>query len=97
MRPASGYGSSMAFEDVIVLCRRLLNTEHLSKVDNTNTAYCKTLIGDDEKVVSALQAYESERLKRVAVIHTQQKLLAESPKPVQSTCPKFQQWVHAGI
>jgi 2-polyprenyl-6-methoxyphenol hydroxylase-like FAD-dependent oxidoreductase len=85
MRPTTGFGTALAFEDVAILCRKLKNI----KVPTTRKD-CKDIILD----------FESERLKRVKVISEQQTESAEAAhrgEKSQTLSQEYKEWVYAGI
>lgn len=88
IRPASGQGTSMAFEDVAVLCRKLRN------VDSTSM--------NPDDMVGLLRCFENERLKRVKLISDHERQVAEASHTGETyTNPmgndEYKQWVLSGV
>jgi len=84
IRPTSGFGTALAFEDCAVLRRKLMTVNH-----DMNRKECQDLVLD----------FENERLERVKVISDQQKEAAEAAhrgeKPRMSE--EYKLWVYAGV
>lgn len=85
IRPTTGFGTALAFEDVAILCRKLRTTDDpLSRKD------CEKLICD----------FENERLKRVKIISEQQKEAAEAAhlgEKSRTWSEEYKLWVYAGV
>lgn len=85
IRPTTGFGTALAFEDCAVLRRKLGNvSQPMSRKD------CDELILD----------FENERLERVKVISDQQKEAAEAAhrgEKSKTLTEAFKQWVYAGV
>lgn len=97
MRPASGQGGSMAFEDNVVLCRVL--KKFLEK-DTTTGSSTSLLFKDKLCVEKVLQEYENTRLPRIRTMWIDQWDRAE--KSYQNIVPdpwtnEFEEWVYQGI
>ena len=96
MRPSNGMGASMAFEDVVVLCRCL--AEEIEK-----TAETGAIAGSDRKsplsMASTLRRYETSRYDRVKRIWDMEWEVAESAyrKERIKLTPEFHQWVMEGV
>ena len=92
MRPASGLGGSLAFEDCVILCREL------DKIQKENDGSCG--LQQLEAVQQALQAVLDLRLPRVEKIWRMEWDSAEAsykgiPRPVRT--PEYNQWVANGV
>lgn len=88
IRPASGQGTSMAFEDVVVLCRKLRD------LDSTSM--------DRDDMEGLLRDFENERLKRVRLISDHERRVAEAAHTGETyTNPmgndEYKQWVLSGV
>ncbi|CAB9499096.1 heptyl-3-hydroxy-4(1H)-quinolone synthase [Seminavis robusta] len=91
LRPASGQGGSMAFEDAVVLCRVLQKKFGSSKQDQAPT---KT------EIEQALQEYENTRLPRVRKLWVDQWERAEATYKNITVKPwdeEFSNWVFQGV
>ena len=85
MRPTDGYGGSMAFEDAVVLAKRL---------NRSNDKSAKTL-------PTVLKQYEQERRPRVKRVydnqHERYRLRMQEGKRPGTQDPAFLEWLFAGI
>ena len=89
MRPISGQGASMAFEDCAVLCRILTS-------GGTLESLCTHSLCEKNIVLR----FEQERLKRVKVIHDDQRLKAEQLYKTGvrgEWSPEFVSWIYSGV
>ncbi len=94
MRPASGLGGSMAFEDAVVLCRIL-------KEDDGSA-----LLGDRKSTEALVRKFESSRFERVKTIWENQWELSEDAYKSQGnnkralSIPRnleFASWIREGV
>jgi 2-polyprenyl-6-methoxyphenol hydroxylase-like FAD-dependent oxidoreductase len=88
MRPASGLGGAIAFEDAVVLCRLLLKESAL-------------LLDTRDSTETLVRQFETSRFERVKRIWLDQWDIAEKSyskddKAVGWT-PEFLQWVQQGV
>ena len=85
IRPTTGFGTALAFEDAAILCRKFKNIK-----DPMTRKDCEDVI----------LAFENERLRRVKVISEQQKEAAEAShrgEKSQTWSEEYKQWVYAGV
>ena len=91
MRPASGQGGSMAFEDCAILCRVLETLKEKQCPGPTTKA----------EVERALQDYERQRLPRVRKLWKDQWDRSESSYNhkvrMEPWTPEFSEWVFNGV
>jgi hypothetical protein len=104
MRPASGQGASAAFEDAVLLCRYIkryitdnsnLNIYNMNNEINPLVEERKALLFnnyDDLNVL--LRNFEIERMRRVRIIHDDQRNLVIKFSPWTND---FTQWVYEGV
>lgn len=93
IRPASGLGSSLAFEDCVILLRKLRSITIKDENKDENKDY-------NEKVCMALREYEKERLERVQKIWDNEWKIAESAyKGRERYVPteEYTDWLFAGV
>lgn len=90
MRPASGLGGSMAFEDAVVLCRLL---------ESCGSESLKT----KQRAETLIRQFEEKRFERVKIIWDNQWELSEGlyekrgSGPSVSFTPAFASWVREGV
>jgi 2-polyprenyl-6-methoxyphenol hydroxylase-like FAD-dependent oxidoreductase len=91
LRPASGLGGAMAFEDAVILSRMLTNW---------NSSYSSRTTGDDDTIMSTLRDFEAKRLPRVKNISDDQSMRAEMTyKKDISLLPwtdEYRAWIYEG-
>jgi 2-polyprenyl-6-methoxyphenol hydroxylase-like FAD-dependent oxidoreductase len=89
MRPASGLGGSMAFEDAVVLCRLLLKESAPFLLDTRDSA---------EALVHQFETSRFQRVKRIWLDQwdISEKSYSKDDKIVGWT-PEFRQWVQQGV
>jgi 2-polyprenyl-6-methoxyphenol hydroxylase-like FAD-dependent oxidoreductase len=90
MRPASGQGGSMAFEDAVILCRVL------QRHNEQNNGYLKS----QSSVEEALHEYETNRLLRIRKLWEDQWERSEAVYrniQMEPWSPEFSEWVFQGV
>jgi 2-polyprenyl-6-methoxyphenol hydroxylase-like FAD-dependent oxidoreductase len=90
MRPASGQGGSMAFEDSVMLCRALAKAK---SQDSLNGKAC---------MQQALREFENSRIPRVRNIWVDQWERAvmsykKDMKPIEPWSDEYRAWVYKGV
>lgn len=86
IRPTTGFGTALAFEDVAVLRRKL----SLQQQQSMSRKECQEVILD----------FENERLERVKVISDQQSEAAEAAhrgEKSKTFTEEYKKWVYAGV
>lgn len=89
IRPASGLGGSLAFEDGVVLCRALAAAA-------TTTDWWK----DPVSVAALIASFENARLPRVCKIWNDEWERSESAytdQPMGPPTEEYTEWLHAGV
>jgi 2-polyprenyl-6-methoxyphenol hydroxylase-like FAD-dependent oxidoreductase len=110
MRPASGVGGSMAFEDAVLLCRTLrklwwdTSSGAIEGGSSSPSVDGNATSDGDDPVGAALRAFENERLPRVRRIWETEWSIGEAgyaAKPGQRPPPRvddeYKAWVFGGI
>ena len=93
MRPTDGQGGNMAFEDALVLCRILANSNDNNLEPNNETA-------SSVNIAKSLELFEQTRLPRVQKIHDNQRLRYEARMKGETPIPwtdEFKEWVTNGV
>jgi 2-polyprenyl-6-methoxyphenol hydroxylase-like FAD-dependent oxidoreductase len=90
MRPASGFGASMAFEDCVVLLRILKNNNRVKNGD----------LSRSETINELLREFESQRLPRVSRIWQSEWERSEAAYTVKGQTPysnEYLDWILSGV
>mmetsp|Transcript_29104 Transcript_29104/g.53252 ORF Transcript_29104/g.53252 Transcript_29104/m.53252 type:complete len:384 (-) Transcript_29104:2349-3500(-) len=86
MRPASGQGTSLAFEDCLILCRKVKG--HMEQISKSRKG-CEHV----------MQEFENERLPRVRKIWDMEKKVSEASytsKPI-TLSDDYTEWMYKGV
>ena len=88
MRPASGLGGALAFEDAVVLYRRLKEKNKIiNRLDTRDAAH------------ELVTAFEGERIERVAKIWKSEYDIAENAykRAPRGMTDEFRKWIYDGV